>query len=102
MGSCSVLGVKVEVKDVSNVLRIPSEGTSIPKSISDAEKAAFKAKFHKKSLGQLEKDIKSSEMAPGIFKETFMLYVLGHFLCPNVKDQPSQDLHISILLNNGN
>lgn len=62
-------------------------------TLSDAEFSSFKAKFGKKSLGKLKEAIKSSTEADGSFKETFLLFVLGNFLCPSVKDEPSPKLY---------
>ncbi|WOG95140.1 hypothetical protein DCAR_0414442 [Daucus carota subsp. sativus] len=32
------------------------------------------------------------------FKEAFLLYILGHFLCPIVKNQPSQELYKALTI----
>lgn len=97
-GSCSLFGVKVNVEDVGNLLGIPSRGTSIPESISTTKNAELGAKFKDKTLGQLGDEIKIIERIDDTFKETFMLYVLGHFLCPNVKDRPTQELYKALAI----
>lgn len=95
--SCSLDGEKITDADVKNVLGIPARGLPIPNSLSDADsESAFKAKFMNKSLLTLANAVKSSEEADVSFKETFLLFVLGHFLCPNVKDVPSQKLYAAL------
>lgn len=96
IGRCSIFGEIIKVEDMGTVLRIPAAGEPVPTSLPSATEQNFKAKFAKKSLHLLQNEIQSSKMVDGTFKETFMLFVLGCFLCPCSKDVPSHDLYSAL------
>ena len=95
--SCPLFGVEVSVEVVGKLLGIPSKGKAIPQSISITKSNELGAKYKNKTLSQLGDDIKNMERIHKTFKEAFLLYILGHFLCPIVKNQPSQELYYTML-----
>ena len=96
--SCSLFGVEVSVEVVGKLLGIPSKGKAIPQSISITKSNELGAKYKNKTLSQLGDDIKNMERIHKTFKEAFLLYILGHFLCPIVKNQPSQELYKALTI----
>ncbi|KAK1378507.1 hypothetical protein POM88_025251 [Heracleum sosnowskyi] len=96
LDTCSIFGVNIKAGDVARILGVPTKENLIPTSISDEEQMNFKSKFKKRYLQSLTsnlvklKDLKEADIS---FKETFMLFTLGHFLCPTTSEIPYVKLY---------
>uniref|UniRef100_A0A5B7CD89 HMG box domain-containing protein n=1 Tax=Davidia involucrata TaxID=16924 RepID=A0A5B7CD89_DAVIN len=84
--------VHITAEDVGKFLGIPYAGKSVPSVISIKKMNLLKARFPNRSFAELNRLTVHGQESDEVFMQTYLLYLLGCFLCPTTCDQASPTL----------
>ncbi|KAA8546150.1 hypothetical protein F0562_020956 [Nyssa sinensis] len=81
--------VHITSEDVGKVLGIPYTGKRIPEVISNKKMELLKSRFPNRSFRELHRLTVEELESREVFMQSYLLYILGCFLCPTMNDEAS-------------